>query len=198
MRSHTFAMIPARAGSKRCPEKNTRPFAGGESLMERTIRVALESHLFGAVVVSSEDNRTLLMATRIGAEMLHRPKSLAADDVDTEAVMNHAIATYPQYKIMCVLYCQAGAFVTPGMLQDSYTRFDMRNPLVSWVIELNKDAGQFYWVNTLRFQRAWGAGKQLLSQNIEEWPMPASEVQDINTEADWKLAEMKYRKLVDR
>jgi N-acylneuraminate cytidylyltransferase len=164
-------------------------------LLQRAIDLALESYLFDIVVVSSEHIQTLEIAQRGGATPLHRPPKLASDIAETEEVMNHAINMYPQYKTLCTIYCQAGAFITPATLQDSHARFDFRNPLVSWITELDKDAGQFYWVNTLRFQKAWERGEQLLSQNIDKWPLAAHDVHDINTESDWRIAEMKYRRL---
>ena len=47
------ALIPARAGSKRVTGKNIRPL-GGHPLLAYTIAAALQSRVFGAVVVSTE------------------------------------------------------------------------------------------------------------------------------------------------
>jgi len=51
------------------------------------------------------------------------------------------------------------------------------------------DVGQFYWVNTERFLQT----KKLFSDFTVAIEVPESEVQDIDTEEDWKIAEMKYR-----
>lgn len=53
---------------------------------------------------------------------------------------------------------------------------------------LYHDAGQFYWFKTERFL----ATKDLLSGMIAPYLMPELEVQDIDTETDWLLAEQKY------
>ncbi len=51
------------------------------------------------------------------------------------------------------------------------------------------DAGQFYWLKIKNFLH----GKKLFTDN--SWPIeiPESEVQDIDNEEDWKIAEMKYK-----
>lgn len=51
------------------------------------------------------------------------------------------------------------------------------------------DAGQFYWFNVKRFSKH----KKLLTDNSVPIIMPAAEVQDIDTEEDWNLAEIKFR-----
>jgi len=51
------------------------------------------------------------------------------------------------------------------------------------------DAGQFYWLRVAPFMKR----SHLLSDNSGAFVCDASEVQDIDTEADWQLAELKYR-----
>jgi len=53
------------------------------------------------------------------------------------------------------------------------------------------DAGQFYVFRTEPFQRSW----RLMTGNILPFVLSELEVQDIDNETDWKLAEMKYRLL---
>ena len=53
------------------------------------------------------------------------------------------------------------------------------------------DCGQFYFVNTKDFLRE----KKLVMLNTKALIVPESEVQDIDTPEDWKIAEMKYRLL---
>lgn len=54
------------------------------------------------------------------------------------------------------------------------------------------DAGQFYWVNVARFL----GDKKLFTDNSVPILMPETEVQDIDTEEDWEIAEMKYQVLL--
>ena len=50
------ALIPARAGSKRVPDKNIRPLAG-HPVIAYTIAAALGSRIFKDVIVSTDSER---------------------------------------------------------------------------------------------------------------------------------------------
>ena len=73
------ALIPARAGSKRVPDKNIRPLAG-HPLIAYTISSALQSQVFSAVIVSTDSQLYGDIAGHYGAEVPHlRPSELAGD-----------------------------------------------------------------------------------------------------------------------
>lgn len=73
------ALIPARHGSKRVPGKNVRRL-GDHPLLAYTIAAALESGVFGAVLVSTDSEETAEIARYYGAEVpLLRPAALAGD-----------------------------------------------------------------------------------------------------------------------
>lgn len=50
------------------------------------------------------------------------------------------------------------------------------------------DAGQFYWVRTAALR----AERRLFTSDTLALELPASEVQDIDTEEDWRVAEFKF------
>lgn len=56
------------------------------------------------------------------------------------------------------------------------------------------DCGQFYFIKTDLFLQ----NKKLFSDNTIGYEMPESEVQDIDTEEDWKVAEIKYTFLLNK
>jgi N-acylneuraminate cytidylyltransferase len=56
------------------------------------------------------------------------------------------------------------------------------------------DAGQFYWVRVVPFL----ASRNLMSSNTAAVILPEWQVQDIDTEDDWMLAEMKFQLLQAR
>jgi N-acylneuraminate cytidylyltransferase len=73
------ALIPARAGSKRVPHKNIRSLAG-HPVMAYSIAAAIESGLFGAVIVSTDSELYARIARHYGAEApFLRPAELAGD-----------------------------------------------------------------------------------------------------------------------
>jgi len=73
------ALIPARAGSKRVPDKNIRLLAG-HPLIAYTISAALQSEVFSAVLVSTDSQLYADIANYYGAEVPYlRPPDLAGD-----------------------------------------------------------------------------------------------------------------------
>ncbi len=79
------ALIPARSGSKRVPDKNVRPL-GGHPTIAYTIAAAREAGVFEAIVVSTDSARYAAIARHYGAEVLRlRPADMAgatSPDID--------------------------------------------------------------------------------------------------------------------
>jgi len=73
-------IIPARAGSKRIPNKNIRKFLG-KPLIAYTIEQALACSFVDRVVVDTDSSKIAKIAKRYGAEVpFLRPKYLAQDN----------------------------------------------------------------------------------------------------------------------
>jgi N-acylneuraminate cytidylyltransferase len=73
------ALIPARAGSKRVPDKNIR-ILGGHPVIAYTIAAALESKTFSDVIVSTDSEQYAEIARYYGAKVpFLRPPELAGD-----------------------------------------------------------------------------------------------------------------------
>ena len=78
-RWNVIALIPARSGSKRVPDKNIRPLAG-HPLIAYTIAAALQSEIFADVIVSTDSERYADIARYYGAEVpFLRPAEFAGD-----------------------------------------------------------------------------------------------------------------------
>jgi len=75
-----LAIIPARGGSKRIPNKNLRSLLG-KPLIEYSIRAAQTAQTVTRLVVSSEDQKILDLANRLAPGSCHqRSRELAEDD----------------------------------------------------------------------------------------------------------------------
>ncbi len=116
----SIAVIPARGGSKRIPQKNIAPFRG-KPMIAWPIAAARTSGLFSRIVVSTDNEEIARIARLEGAEVpFSRPKELADDYTATVPVMAHAIhelallGCNPVYT--CCLYPTA-LFVTPELLR---------------------------------------------------------------------------------
>lgn len=92
MTNRAIAIIPARGGSKGLPRKNILDLAG-KPLINWTIEACLQSSFVDRVIVSSDDEEILAVATNAGVEALRRPKELAADWTLTVPVISHVIST---------------------------------------------------------------------------------------------------------
>lgn len=85
------ALIPARRGSKRIPDKNIRTLAG-HPLLAYAIDAARRSGVFGDVVLSTDDESYAEIGTRYGASVpFLRPRELAGDASTDVEWVDHAL-----------------------------------------------------------------------------------------------------------
>lgn len=90
----SIALIPARGGSKRIPDKNIR-LLNGHPLIAYTISTALKSNSFSRVIVSTDDSRIAEIAVSYGAEVPGlRPNKFAMDDSPDIDWVNHALHSW--------------------------------------------------------------------------------------------------------
>lgn len=85
-----LAVIPARGGSKRLPNKNIMSLAG-KPLIAWTIEAAIKSRYIDQVVVSSDSDKVLSISKKYGSDVLKRPKLISGDLSSTYDVVEHAI-----------------------------------------------------------------------------------------------------------
>lgn len=86
-----LAIIPARAGSKRVPAKNFRPFAG-TTLVDIAIRQSLGAQLVTDTVLSSDSEEVLKIGRNYPEVIsLARPKEYAEDDSPAIDYVRHAL-----------------------------------------------------------------------------------------------------------
>lgn len=108
---NTFAVIPARGGSKGLPRKNIRPFAG-KPLLAYMIEAAQTASLVNKVFVSTDSEEIAAVASRCGAEVIIRPKNISGDTTSSEAVLLHALEYCKKTKkclpdVLLLLQCTA-------------------------------------------------------------------------------------------
>jgi pseudaminic acid cytidylyltransferase len=225
-----LCVIPARAGSKRIKNKNTRIFQG-EPLVARAIRVAIDAGIFDRVIVSTDSKEITEISLRQGAEVpFIRPANLADDFATSVEVVRHATemvsqdghipeivgCVYPtsvfltsdhlresieimsSLKMDCVF--SAAKFSSPierafrplehgGVVMGNIDAFTLRSQdLPIWY----HDVGQFYVAH-----RDHWYGSSLFNERAMFIEFPQWAVQDIDTEDDWALMELKMRMLAE-
>lgn len=222
------AIITARGGSKRIPRKNLRPFLG-EPIITYSILAALDSNLFGEVMVSTDDEEIAAVARDHGAAVPFMRSAATSDDYATTAqVLEEVIGDYlklgREFDFACCIYPTA-PFVTADKLRHAFDlltesgadavlpiarfsfpiwrsfRLDGDRVFYNWpefapkrsqdLAPAFQDTGQFYFFRPAILRST----SKLITDNTIGIEVDELEVQDIDTDQDWRLAEIKYRML---
>ncbi|NKX40584.1 pseudaminic acid cytidylyltransferase [Rhodobacteraceae bacterium R_SAG2] len=182
------AVIPARGGSKRIPNKNIRSFAG-MPIINHSIEAARNSGCFDRVVVSTDDDVIAEVARAHGAEVpFRRPPAIADDLTPTIPVIRHAITTLrdqgedPQE--VCCIYATA-PFLRGGDLRAAFDQLPNSSAFVLAVTEfrfpiqraLRRDAAgrvsmfapEHFATRSQDLEPAWHDAGQFYLAKAETW-----------------------------
>lgn len=224
-----LAIIPARGGSKRIPNKNIKKFMG-KPIISYSIEAALSTELFDEVMVSTDDIEIAEVALQYGAKVPFMRSTNTADDYSTLAdVLREVLDQYKlsgqEYDNMCCILATC-PLIMPETIVEGYNKL-ITNENISTVYpivpfsypvqrclqideigiismkwekystsrsqdleSLYHDSGTFYWHKI----DMWRNGTLKRAAIV----MDEMNVQDIDTETDWKLAELKYSLLNDK
>ena len=218
-----IAIITARGGSKRIPRKNIKEFMG-KPMLVYAIDAAKQAGIFEEIMVSTDDLEIAEIAQKYGAKVpFMRSEKTANDYATTYDVLKEVISEYKKLghefdNICCIYPCVP--FLTGEILHTAFDEFiksgaDRLTPVVKYsfpiqrAFKVNKegfleyrepenaskrsqdlepmyhDVGMFYFYKY----------NKLDSQKIAMSEMDESSIQDIDTEDDWKMAELKYKVL---
>lgn len=223
-KAKNLCIIPARGGSKRIPRKNIKDFLG-KPIIAYSIEVALESGLFDEVMVSTDDEEITQVAKHYRARVPFLRSGKASDDFATTLdVVKEVLASYKkrgkEFENICILYPTA-PFVTTKRIKEGFDKlgsyqacvpvvafdypvwraFKLKDETLSYqwpeyetsrsqdLEPLYHDAGQWYWIKTRAIKDS------LVPDKTASVLLDSLEVQDIDEEADWKLAELKFKVL---
>ena len=104
------AVIHARGGSIRIPQKNIKPFLG-RPLISYPLQAAFDSGLFDRIVVSTDSEEIAGIAKKHGAEVPYlRPKELSDDFTPTQDVLKFDIEQLSKQEditYICCIYATA-------------------------------------------------------------------------------------------
>ncbi len=219
----SVAIITARGGSKRVPKKNIRSFCGKPMLsyaIEAAKKADIFDEIM--VSTDSKEIADIALEFGAGVPFMRSEKT-ADDFATTRDVLLEVLQEYEKRGVifdrMCCLYPTA-PFLTARRLREAMELLNDPNttavmpvvqfsfpPLRGMVLKDGKleyrwpeykncrsqdlepiyhDVGQFYCYKTKEYMQDAIKGHTPII-------LPESEVQDIDTEEDWKVAEMKYR-----
>lgn len=220
-----LAIIPARGGSKRIPRKNVKPFLGKPMLaysIEAALATGLFDEV---MVSTDDEEIAEVARQYGAKVPFMRSAETANDFATTADVLNEVLRNYKDQGIefdnFCCIYATA-PMTQSESIKSAYDRlmssdFTVVYPVVAFSYPIWRcldlaedgtmkrhwpeyensrsqdlpkeyhDTGTFYWYKT----QEWLAGKVKVG-GIE---VDETTIQDIDTETDWKLAEMKYKLL---
>lgn len=123
-RNKILAIIPARGGSKRIPNKNIKKFLG-KPIISYSIETALASGIFSKVMVSTDDRKIAKIARKYGAEVpFLRSKKNSNDKAGLFDVFKEVVEEYKKrgynFDYICMILATA-PFVNVNILKKSFT-----------------------------------------------------------------------------
>lgn len=89
--SKTIAIIPARGGSKRLPNKNILSLGGIPLIAHSILYAQKNSSIIDEVYVSTDDAAIKKIALQYGAKVIDRPESLSGDFEPTVSALKHVL-----------------------------------------------------------------------------------------------------------
>ena len=216
-----LCIIPARGGSKRIPRKNIKDFLG-KPIIAYAVELAIKSNLFDKIIVSTDSAEIAEIAIKYGAEVPFIRSDINADDTATLADVVDEVLDYYKgtYDFLCCLLPTA-ILTTEEHLTEALNilesnEFDSVRPIVQFSYPIQRafklfeggqvswfnpkyeksrtqdlevayhDAGQFYWMKKEKGLRSNNRGAIIIKE---------SATQDIDTDEDWLIAELKYKLL---
>lgn len=230
MGNKAIAIITARGGSKRIPQKNIKEFCG-KPIIAYSIEAAINSDIFDEVMVSTDSMEIAKIAIKYGAKVpFMRSEANSSDYATTSDVLAEVIDEYRkrgrEFDYMACLYPTA-PFITPEKLKNAMEMLIEQDGLMAmpvvqfsyppqrgYIIENDKlnmkymenaekrsqdfekiyhDAGQFYLVQ----MKGYWDNNGRIYRGITPIIVDEMEVQDIDNETDWKIAEIKYNFMIN-
>jgi CMP-N-acetylneuraminic acid synthetase len=133
----TIAIIPARGGSKRIPEKNIQLF-GGIPLLVHSINYALEnSAVIDAIYVSTDDAMIKKIALDHGVKVIDRPATLSGDHEPTISALKHALNMIDEDVENVVLLQPTNPLRPENLLKEAFEGYIINNCDSLFTVSLN-------------------------------------------------------------
>lgn len=217
-----ICIIPARGGSKRIPRKNVKEFLGKPIIaysIEAALKSGLFDEV---MVSTDDQEIAAIAKQYGASVPFMRSEATANDFATTKDVLDEVLDEYQKlgksFDAMCCIYATA-PLISAQDVKDAYARltqsvFTCVYPVVQFSYPIWRcldvaedgsmkrhwpeyensrsqdlpkeyhDTGTFYWYKL--------TDNAIQSGKIGAIIVPEERVQDIDTETDWKLAEMKF------
>ncbi|MCD0473693.1 acylneuraminate cytidylyltransferase family protein [Flavobacterium sp. EDS] len=126
--SKTIAIIPARGGSKRIPEKNIQIFGGLPLMVHSILYAQKNSDIIDDIYVSTDNDEIKIIALQYGAKVIDRPASLSGDLEPTITALIHALEYIDNDEIENIILLQPTNPLRPeNLLKETFSLYQNEN-----------------------------------------------------------------------
>ncbi len=190
-KTNIVALIPARSGSKRVPDKNIRPLAG-HPLIAYTVAAALSSEIFSDVIVSTDSEHYAEFVKYYGAEVpFLRPAELAGDQSPDIKWLQYTLSRLQEagrsYDCFSILR-PTSPFRMPATIQRAWQEFSAQTGVDSLraVEKCTQHPGKMWVVRGNRMMPLLPLGPAEQPWHSSQYPsLPEIYVQNASLEIAW-------------
>lgn len=123
-----IAIIPARGGSKRLPNKNILLLDGIPLIAHSIMYAQQNANLIDAIFVSTDDEKIKEIALKYGAQVIERPKELSGDLEPTVSALKHCLESINDASIENVILLQPTNPLRPeNLFQQAFKTYHKNN-----------------------------------------------------------------------
>lgn len=145
MNNKYLAIIPARGGSKRLPNKNILEL-NGKPLIAYSIEAGKKSKYIDKVIVSSNSDEILNIAKQLNIDTIKRPEHLATDTATTFETIEHTINNTKEFEYI-VLLQPTSPLRTSKHIDEAIKLLEKKN--ADAIISVCETEHSPLWTNTL-------------------------------------------------
>ena len=118
-----IAIIPARGGSKRLPNKNTLLLGGIPLLAHSILYAQANSAIIDEVFVTTNDKEIKKVALQLGAKVIDRPDAISGDLEPTRTALQHVMSSLDFEVENCVVLQPTNPLRPKNLLHDCFQKY---------------------------------------------------------------------------
>lgn len=103
MKNKTIAIIPARGGSKRLPNKNSLLLGNYPLLVHSILFAQANNEIIDEIYVSTDDEKLKEIALQFGAKVIDRPEAISGDLEPTITTLQHVLQSINEVENVVLL-----------------------------------------------------------------------------------------------
>ena len=120
---NNIAIIPARGGSKRLPQKNVLHLIE-KPLIEYSIDFAKQNlDIINRIIVTTDDEEVKKIALKNKVEVIDRPKEISGDNATTLSALKHVLQTINMKSGNVILLQPTNPLRPKTLLKEAYSQF---------------------------------------------------------------------------